>query len=136
MAFGLKSLALKTDVGSNALAPYASMLCLSTDIKTAFRNLLRLQRLGLEGPLGLFESADFSAERTGEKSMVIVRGHNAQHQGMILCAICNTLCDGYITKLFSFLPQAEAYRLLLDEPACRKRLSSFVPFRLFLNKGE
>ena len=114
--FGIPEPALDPQPDSTVLSPYASMLCLPLETKAAFRNLQRFQQLGLEGPLGLFEAADFSFSRTGGKSMSIVRSHTAYHQGMILCAVCNTLCDGYISNLFSNLPQAQAFRTLLDEP--------------------
>ncbi|MEG1570499.1 MAG: hypothetical protein RR431_04830 [Clostridia bacterium] len=115
-AFGIASLALDSGKNQNVIAPYASMLCLSLHPKHAFANLLKLQNLGMEGPLGLFEAADFAPERIGEKqAFKAVRSHMAHHQGMILCAICNALCDQYMVKLFSELPKAQAYRLLLEE---------------------
>lgn len=77
--------------------------------------------LGMEGPLGMFEAADFSPTRTEGQPMRIVRSHMAHHQGMILLAVCNVLEDGYIAELFSSLPRAQAYRLLLEEKSCRAR---------------
>lgn len=118
-AFGIPSLALNAGIHADVLTPYASMLSLPLDLPRAFRNLQRLQILGLEGPLGLFEAADFSPQRTGEQSMRIVRSHMAHHQGMILCAICNALEKNYIVSLFSQLPRAQAYRLLLEERPAR-----------------
>lgn len=121
--FGLSQLALEANVQNDVLAPYASMLCLPIQLKAAFQNLQRLQRLGLEGPLGLFEAADFSPARTEGKSMAVVRAHLAHHQGMILCAVCNALCENYIANLFSSLPRVQAYGLLLNElPGCRRSL--------------
>ncbi len=117
--FGLSGFALDTEVKNNVLAPYASMLCLTIDAKSVFHNLQRMQLLGLEGPLGLFEAADFS--NTGGEKKLIVRSHTAPHQGMILCALCNALADGYLKALFSSLPRAKAYTLLLEEPFKRQR---------------
>lgn len=118
-AFGLPTLALNAGIRADVLAPYASMLSLPLDLPKAFRNLQRMQILGLEGPLGLFEAADFSPERTGDQAMRIVRSHMAHHQGMILCAVCNALESNYIASLFSRLPRAQAYRLLLEERPAR-----------------
>ena len=114
--FGVPELALETPAEVCVLSPCASMLCLPLELKAAFRNLQRLQQLGLEGPLGLFEAADFSPARTSGKPLLIVRSYTARHQGMILCAVCNTLCDRYISRLFSSLPKVQAYQILLDEP--------------------
>ena len=120
-AFGLPRLSLDPKQSCEVIAPYATFLALAVDLRGAFQNLLRLQTLGMEGPLGLFEAADFSPERTGGQPMRIVRSHMAHHQGMILLAVCNALEDGYIARLFSELPRAQAYRLLLEEKACRAR---------------
>lgn len=116
-AFGLPVLALDAGIRADVLAPYASMLSLTLDLPRAFRNLQRMHILGLEGPLGLFEAADFSSDCT--RNMRIVRSHMAHHQGMILCAVCNALEHNYIATLFSNLPRAQAYRLLLEEHPAR-----------------
>ncbi len=101
---------------SDILFPYASMLSLPMDLKRNFRQLRRLQNLGLEGPLGLFESAELIK---GRKKVKINRSYSAVHQGIILCSICNALSDGYLCDLFSNTPRAKAYRLLLAKPLQR-----------------
>lgn len=121
-AFGIPSLALDNLKNQNVIAPYASILSLPFDLKGAFTNLQKLQSLGMQGPLGLFEAADFAPNRIGDKEpFQVVRSHMAHHQGMILCAICNALSDNYIANLFSQLPRAQAYRLLLEERPQRSR---------------
>lgn len=120
-AFGLPRLSLDSEQRSDVIAPYATLLGMPLNLKGMFHNLLRLQSLGLQGPLGLFEAADFSPERTQGQPMRIVRSHMAHHQGMILCAICNALEENYIAMLFSSLPRAQAYRLLLEERPGRGR---------------
>jgi len=119
-AFGLKQLALDAGAEAGVIAPYATLLSLPLVPKEAFRNLLHLQSLGLEGPLGLFEAADFDPVRIGDgQPMRLVHSHMAHHQGMILCAICNFLCDNALAELFFHLPGVQAYRLLLEEPMHR-----------------
>ena len=59
-AFGLPSLAQRSDPPNNVVAPYASILALPLDLRRGFQNLLRLQNMGMEGPMGFFEAADFS----------------------------------------------------------------------------
>lgn len=123
-AFGVPALALDMDANGGVIAPYASFLALRLDEKRAFRNILRLQNLGLEGPLGLFEAADFAPSRCDGRNMRIIRSHMAHHQGMILCAICNALEKNHLVQLFSTLPRVQAYQLLLEEkplrPICRR----------------
>lgn len=115
-AFGIPALALDPTQSCQVIAPYASMLALPYQSKLAFRNLQRMRQLGWEGPMGLFEAADFQKERTDEsKGAKIVRSHMAHHQGMILCSICNALCDQHLIKLFFGLPKAQAHALLLEE---------------------
>ncbi len=119
-AFGLSRLALDPAAEDSVIAPYATLLALPMLPKECFRNLLHLQSLGLEGPLGMFEAADFDPARIGDgHNMQLVHSHMAHHQGMILCAICNFLCDHALAELFYRLPVVQAYRLLLEEPMHR-----------------
>jgi len=115
-AFGLSSLSLKAETDDQVLSPYASVLALPLNLKLSFMNLLRLRNMGLEGPMGLFEAADFSRRRIEKgKPFQIVRSHMAHHQGMILITICNVLSRWYIANLFGNLPRVQAYQLLLEE---------------------
>ena len=116
-AFGLADLALEPDAEADVIAPYAGVLSLCLAPKAAFHDLLKLQSLGLEGPLGMFEAADMNPSRIGNgHPFRLVHSHTARHQGMILCAICNFLCNQQLANLFYQLPGVQAYRLLLEEP--------------------
>ena len=119
-AFGMPQLALDPQVQNNVIAPYATLLAMTLEPKPSFANLLHMQSLGMEGPLGLFEAADFDPARIGEgQPMRLIHSHMAHHQGMILCAICNFLCGNALAEWFFHLPKAQAYRLLLEEPMAR-----------------
>jgi len=121
-AFGLAPLAINPQVESDVIAPYATILAFSLDEKGAMSNLLKMQSMGMEGPLGLFEAADFSVERIGDgQPFRVIHSHMAHHQGMILCAIVNFLCDNALARAFSELPAAKAYQYLLEEPMSRQR---------------
>jgi cyclic beta-1,2-glucan synthetase len=88
-AFGAPGLALKPGLEEDlVVAPYATMLALLIDPASAVANLRRLQRLDLDGPMGLYESIDFSREnkRDGERGVVIY-AYMANHQGMSLLAM-------------------------------------------------
>ncbi len=127
-AFGLPSLALRSDPPTGVIAPYASVLALPLDLRRGFQNLLRLETMGMEGPMGFFEAADFS-QKQKHGGFQIVRSHTSRHQGMILVTLCNLLCDQYIVRLFSDLPKAQAYRLLLQEKPGRRRGALRRPLR-------
>ncbi|NLV58181.1 MAG: hypothetical protein GXY67_05380 [Clostridiales bacterium] len=115
-AFGIPSLALDPTKSQDVIAPYASILSLPLDSRRVFRNLQTMKALGMEGPLGFFEAADFHKQRIGQNhDFRIVRSHMAHHQGMILAALCNALQDNYIARLFYDLPRSQAYALLLEE---------------------
>ena len=127
-AFGLPSLALRSDPSTGVIAPYASILALPLDLRRGFQNLLKLETMGMEGPMGFFEAADFS-QKQSRGGFQIVRSHMSHHQGMILITLCNLLCDQYIARLFSDLPRARAYRLLLQEKSGRLRGAVRRPLR-------
>ncbi len=134
-AFGIPSLALDPTKNQEVIAPYASILSLPLDTRRAFRNLQKMQALGWDGPLGLFEAADFQKQRIGDKQAFrIVRSHMAHHQGMILCAICNAVEDNYIGRLFYELPRAQAYALLLEEKPQRGRSIIHHPLKRALTE--
>lgn len=84
--------------------------------------------MGMEGPMGFFEAADFS-QKQKHGGFQIVRSHTSRHQGMILVTLCNLLCDQYIVRLFGDLPKAQAYRLLLQEKPGRRRGALRRPLR-------
>ena len=62
-AFGVPDLAIQPELDEEpVVAPYASMLALMVDPQSAIPNLQRLETLGLDGPMGFYESIDFSRE--------------------------------------------------------------------------
>jgi len=113
--FGIIELALHKPSLDLVVAPYASMLCLPIEPRFVYDNFIRMQALGLDSALGLFDAADFSFNRTGKKGGAVIRAYSSIHQGMILCSICNALCDGYLSRLFMDIPSVHAYRFLLQE---------------------
>ena len=69
-AFGVPSLALKRDFDNDqVVAPYATMLALQVDPVAAIENLKRLETLGLGGPMGFYESVDFSREKSAKAAV-------------------------------------------------------------------
>ena len=68
-AFGVPSLALNAGLDEgDVIAPYATMLSLQVDLRASIANLNRLQELGLDGPMGLYEAIDFTRQGTRGKT--------------------------------------------------------------------
>ena len=116
-AFGVPDLAIQPDVDEDpVVAPYASVLALMIDPQSAIPNLQQLDKLGLDGPMGFYESIDFSREskRDGTPGVVIY-AYMAHHQGMSLVAIGNVLHHGAMQRRFHADPRIRAVESLLFE---------------------
>jgi cyclic beta-1,2-glucan synthetase len=114
-AFGLPLLARSGETAGKTVAPYASMLAFPLFPRAAAKNMRRMQRLGWEDGHGFFEAADWAENHRPR----VVQSHMAHHQGMILCALCNALENGALTRAFMALPAAKANACLLWERAPR-----------------
>jgi cyclic beta-1,2-glucan synthetase len=92
-AFGVPSLALNPAMQDRmVVSPYSSVLALLVNPAAAAANLERLKNLNLEGPMGFYESIDFSrTSRQGGARGVLIRCYMAHHQGMSLAALDNVL---------------------------------------------
>ncbi|HTW67790.1 MAG TPA: glucoamylase family protein [Bryobacteraceae bacterium] len=116
-AFGVPDLALKPGLEDDlVVAPYAAILALTVDAGAAVENLERLQQLGLEGPMGFYESIDFSREnkRSGERGVVIY-AYMAHHQGMNLAALDDALNGHAMQRRFHDDVRIRAVESLLFE---------------------
>jgi cyclic beta-1,2-glucan synthetase len=101
-AFGIRALALKTDVPKRlVITPYAAFLALNVDPANSVRNLREMQAQKWVGPLGFYESADYGRPKRGETlKPVVVRSWMAHHQGMSLLSVANLLSDSVFQRLF------------------------------------
>jgi cyclic beta-1,2-glucan synthetase len=116
-AFGVPSLGLKRGLEDDmVVAPYATALALLVFPVDSIRNLQRLQKNGMYGPMGFYESVDFMREqrRQGGKG-VIVYTYMAHHQGMTLISINNVLNAGIIQRRFHADRRVRAVEPLLFE---------------------
>ncbi|MBR1747769.1 MAG: hypothetical protein IJ735_06130 [Clostridia bacterium] len=93
-AFGIEKLALRSERQRGVVAPYASALALSYDYTAVLENLRRLEKQGVLGEYGFYEAVDIDAGQN------VVSSFMSHHQGMILCAMTNFLCDDAIKKYF------------------------------------
>ncbi|HTB12900.1 MAG TPA: glucoamylase family protein [Bryobacteraceae bacterium] len=88
-AFGVPNLALKPGLEDDlVVSPYSSMLALLVDSEAALDNLRRLVTFDLDGPMGFYESIDFSRENSRDgKPGIVIYTYMAHHQGMSLLAL-------------------------------------------------
>jgi cyclic beta-1,2-glucan synthetase len=88
-AFGVPNLALKPGLEDDlVVSPYSSMLALVVDSEGALDNLRRLAGYDLDGPMGFYESIDFSRENSRDgKPGIVIYTYMAHHQGMSLLAL-------------------------------------------------
>ncbi|NCB64007.1 MAG: hypothetical protein EOM52_10450, partial [Clostridia bacterium] len=116
-AHGVQRLGLKRGLDRElVVSPYSSFLALATAPRSAVKNLRRLRELGLGGPYGLYESADFTESRlTGKRPFESVRTYMAHHLGMSLLSIDNALNGQTMQKRFMRDASMSAYRELLQE---------------------
>jgi cyclic beta-1,2-glucan synthetase len=116
-AFGVPSLALNpTTEVERVVSPYSSVLAMQVDPAAATENLERLKRLGMSGPMGFYESIDFSRENRKDGARgVVIYCYMAHHQGMSLAALDNVLHRGVMQRRFHGDLRIRAVESLLFE---------------------
>ena len=98
------------------VAPYASALASMVSPKEAWKNLLRLERLGCLSPYGFYDALDYSLvgdPPQGEPTPC--RTVMAHHSGMTLLALANVLLNAPMPQRFTKTPRHAAYDVLLQE---------------------
>ena len=124
-AFGVPSLGLKRGLAEDAVvAPYATVMALTTHPRAAVANLRKLAALGTVGRYGHCEAVDFTRARLPSgKSFVVIRSWMVHHQGMALLSYLQVLLGAPMQRRFLADPMLQAHRLLLQErpaPAAAK----------------
>ncbi|WP_417622501.1 GH36-type glycosyl hydrolase domain-containing protein [Parasphingorhabdus sp.] len=116
-AFGVPGLGLRRGLAKDVVvAPYASALALQITPADAVQNLRLMDMQGLSGLYGMFEAADYTPERLQDgRDVTPVNAYMAHHQGMLMCAIGNSLCDDILVRRFEQDPRVSAVSLLLNE---------------------
>lgn len=116
-AFGLPELGLKRGLGNElVVAPYATVLSLTTNPKEAVRNIMKLKNAGMDGDYGLYESIDYTpvrADITGRKP--IVKNFMVHHQGMSMLALANYFNADIMQRRFHANPVIKSAEHLLQE---------------------
>lgn len=120
--FGLSALSLHHDQYSNdvVVTPYATFLAMLIEPVAAAANVRAMKELGWLADYGFCEAADFTASRVPDgKTHETVRNWMAHHQGMILVAAANVLCDSAMNRRFHADPRVAAAERVLHEKAPR-----------------
>lgn len=116
-AHGLADFALHPLPAAQVIAPYAAALALPLEPYAAHDSLMRLRSHGMLGRLGFFDALDLSPARLPDGTASEPVGCCLSgHQALILCALCNTLTDGFLARTMGAIPAAAATMLLLHRP--------------------
>ncbi|MCM3906470.1 MAG: protein ndvB, partial [Pyrinomonadaceae bacterium] len=115
--FGVPGLGLKRGLIEDlVIAPYATVLAAMISPAEAMENLRALEREGVLGSCGFYESIDYTKERLPQdQNRVIIRAFMTHHQGMSLVALLNVLDNGRMENRFHADPLVRATELLLQE---------------------
>lgn len=103
------------------ISPYSSILAIDVNPKEVYKNMHRLNDLGLYSDLGYYESYDYDK---GEK----VLAYFAHHQGMILAALTNHLRDEKIRNYFHRDVRVQSFDILLKE---KVQLNPVIDLKMF-----
>ncbi len=116
-AFGVPALALNPSLDEElVVAPYATILALPLAPAAAAANLERLKSMGMAGPMGFYESIDFTRERARDGARgVLIYSYMAHHQAMSLAALDNLLHRDVMQRRFHDDPRIRAVESLLYE---------------------
>jgi cyclic beta-1,2-glucan synthetase len=129
-AFGVPGLGYKRGLGEDlVITPYASLLALPFAPQEVLQNLEHFKKINMVGLYGLYEAADFTPDRLAMgQDCAVVHSYMAHHQGMILLALCNALCEDNMIRRFHADPRIETVSLLLQEqPPIRAPIERLHP---------
>jgi len=115
--FGVPGLGRKRGLRDDlVIAPYASLMAVGLNPKAVLANIKALRKEGALGHFGFFESIDYTPARLPiGKDKAVVKTYMAHHQGMILVALGNYLCETSIADRIHMDPRIESTELLLQE---------------------
>ena len=123
-AFGIPWLGLKRGLEEDiVISPYSVFLSLMYDPLGSIKNIKELEKEGMFGKYGFYESIDYTTSRLkpNEKNR-IVKTYMAHHQGLILLAINNYINKNVMVKRFGNNPEIEAMDILLQERMPKKAI--------------
>lgn len=116
-AFGVPGIGLKRGlINELVVSPYASVMALQVDFKSALDNIKKLINIKAEGNYGFYDAVDYTQGRLskGRKSE-IVNCFMIHHQGMSLMSLDNVLMKNVLQERFHRIPRVKSVELLLQE---------------------
>ena len=116
-AFGIPWLGLKRGLEDDiVISSYGTILAISDVPNEVVQNLKILEKEGMKGKYGFYESIDYTPERLekGKKSEPI-KTYMAHHQALILLSLNNYFNNQIFQKRFSQNAEIEAVNILLQE---------------------
>ncbi|HEX5124924.1 MAG TPA: glucoamylase family protein, partial [Rhodanobacteraceae bacterium] len=124
-AFGVPGLGLQRGLAQElVIAPYASVLALTTLPHEAARNLQSMAAKGWLTPIGFYEAIDYTPARVPHgQDHAIVRSFMAHHHGMSLVAIAHAVLDQPMQRRFASDAELQATMLLLQERMPRSSIN-------------
>ena len=116
-AFGIPWLGLKRGLDQElVVSPYGTILFLEYGVEDVVQNLKKIEKLGMRGKYGFYDSIDFTNERMKRSQKFIpVKTYMAHHQGLILNSINNILNNNILKERFMKNPEIDAVKVLLNE---------------------
>ena len=123
-AFGIPWLGLKRGLEEDiVISPYSVFLSLPYDFNGSIKNIKELEKEGMIGKYGFYESIDYTSSRLNiNESKRIVKTYMAHHQGLILLSINNLINNNILIKRFSNNPEIEAVDIILQERMPKKAI--------------
>ena len=116
-AFGIPWLGLKRGLGDEiVVSSYGTVLAIYNYPKTVIKNLEYLEREGIRGEYGLYESIDYTKSRLRKnETKAIVKTFMAHHQALILLSINNFFHKNILQERFSENAEIKSAEILLQE---------------------
>jgi len=86
------------------------------DSKDSIKSMKNFASMGMIGRYGFYESIDYTKDRVPKgKSYAIVKNYMVHHQGMMLMAFNNVLCNDILSDRFHRMSEVKAAEELLQE---------------------
>ena len=116
-AFGIPWLGLKRGLADEmVVSSYGTIMAINDAPVDTIENIKRLEKEGMYGKYGFYESIDYTLSRLrkGDKSAVI-KTYMAHHQGLILLSLDNLFNKNILQTRFMNNPEIGAVEILLEE---------------------
>jgi cellobiose phosphorylase len=120
-AFGVPGIGLKRGlVDELVVAPYASVMALQVDFKSALDNIKSIIELKAEGRYGFYDAVDYTSSRLKKNQKnALVKCFMVHHEGMSFMSLDNVLMKNILQKRFHSISRIKAVELLLQEKTPR-----------------